>query len=444
MGEDKTGKTRQITLRSTGRALLLIVLSYCALATLGAGFFLSKIERDARLTRDTQIPLILSQTRNAVKIERLSSLVRAVYLTRDRRLERQLQLQVQALTQGFAFDGGQTLVEGSKQVAQLVKDMIKAHQVSSGAGKAANGSQSADLVAYEEAMHILDTMGKEVTGNAALVADDLAIGVQSGAVVVQYLVTAILAIPVVFVVLLLVAARRHLAAPIVAAIEHLEQIGSGHSVEPPARSPALKELSLISDAIVAYGVVAGELRNTNVVLEALAARDALTGLANRRTFDRFLVAAIARAAPNSGTALLLIDIDHFKSINDRFGHPTGDRCLQSLARLLDNISDLPNALAARYGGEEFAIIYDAPSAQHAYEYARFLCKKIEQLETTDTEHGTVKFTASIGVAFALDKNEGNEALVEKADKALYRAKKSGRNRAETDATDGQSRLKDTA
>ncbi len=96
-------------LRSVGRILLFVVVIYSAIAAAGAGLLLTRIENEAIVTRERQIPLILSQTRNAVKIERMSSLVRAIFLANDRRLERQLQLQIQALAQGFGFDGSATL-----------------------------------------------------------------------------------------------------------------------------------------------------------------------------------------------------------------------------------------------------------------------------------------------------------------------------------------------
>ena len=142
-----------------------------------------------------------------------------------------------------------------------------------------------------------------------------------------------------------------------------------------------------------------------------------------------------------------IDIDHFKAINDRFGHPTGDRCLKSLSDLLANIPDLSNPLAARFGGEEFVVVYDAPCADHAAEYARFLCKKIAQLETTGVEGNTIRFTGSVGVSFTTSSADDPSDLMEKADRALYAAKRSGRDCAvayselSNDATARQSHLR---
>ncbi|SEI08208.1 diguanylate cyclase (GGDEF) domain-containing protein [Rhizobium tibeticum] len=429
-------------LRSVGRILLFVVVIYSAIAAAGAGLLLTRIENEAIVTRERQIPLILSQTRNAVKIERMSSLVRAIFLANDRRLERQLQLQIQALAQGFGFDGSATLTGGSRKVASLAKTIAAAHQKNRDEVDQRNGDQTtpgsgkstADLVAYEEAMRIIEMMGKEVSGNSALVADEIAGGIQKSAVAVRNVVIIVLIIPALSVPLLLVLARRHLAVPIVAAISNLKRIEKDEPLLVEKNRPLLKELALIGDAIISYGNAASELRRTNLVLQALAEKDPLTGLANRRTFERFLAAAIQRSSPESGTAILLIDIDHFKSVNDRFGHPTGDRCLKSLASLLENIPDLSNALAARFGGEEFVVVYDAPSSDHALEYARFLCRKIEQLETQSVDGTYLRFTGSIGVSFTTSTSEEPGDLLEKADRALYDAKRSGRNRAEADSS----------
>ncbi|KQV14715.1 diguanylate cyclase [Rhizobium sp. Root1203] len=432
---------REISLRSAGRILLFVVVVYCAIAAAGAALLMTRIEQEAIATREHQIPQILSQTRNAVKVERLSSLVRAIFLTKDRRLERQLQLQIQALAQGFGFEGAVSLVDGSREVANLAKVIVNAHQGQRDLlanqsieqpGEGAPDQSTKDLIAYESAMRIIDSMGKEVSGNSALVADDIAGGIQKRAVAVRYLVIVVLSVPALLVAVLLLLARRHLAAPIVAAIRNLDRVGNDETLELAKNRPMLRELALIGDAIVSYGSTASELRRTNVVLQALAETDPLTELANRRTFEKFLIAAIQRASPGAGPAVLLIDIDHFKAINDRFGHPTGDRCLKSLAFLLANIPDLANALPARFGGEEFVLVYDAPSADHALEYARFLCRKIEQLETESIDGAIVRFTGSIGVSFTTSQTTDVTGLLERADRALYSAKRSGRNRVEAD------------
>lgn len=158
-----------------------------------------------------------------------------------------------------------------------------------------------------------------------------------------------------------------------------------------------------------------------------ASLDGLTKVLNRATFTRLLEHALINAP--HGVALVMLDIDHFKQFNDRYGHPLGDRVLEHVGQVLRN-SIPPQALAARYGGEEFCVVlqecFDLTSA-HAF--AEQLRLKIQALRIkvrgTDEVLDTV--TASLGVAVAKS-GDDVESLLTRADDALYLAKRSGRNR----------------
>jgi len=158
-----------------------------------------------------------------------------------------------------------------------------------------------------------------------------------------------------------------------------------------------------------------------------ASLDGLTKVLNRATFTRLLEHALINAP--HGVALVMLDIDHFKQFNDRYGHPLGDRVLEHVGQVLRN-SIPPQALAARYGGEEFCVVlqecFDLTSA-HAF--AEQLRLKIQALRIkvrgTDEVLDTV--TASLGVAVAKS-GDDVESLLTRADDALYQAKRSGRNR----------------
>lgn len=428
--------SRQISLRSAGRGLFLIALVYTCAAAIFTGVLLTKIEREARFTRETQLPLILSQTRNAVKAERLASLVRAIYLARDRRLERQIQLQIQALAQGFPFDAGERVVSGSKNVATLAKEIAAARQQardSAGQNTTAFTFEERATAAYSEAIKIIDEMGKELSGDAALAADRLAQEIEAGAASTRNTVLVTLVMPGFFCVVLLLLARRHLAKPILSAIGNLKKISENSQTIPVQTRPVLSELAMIGDAVLSYGDTASELRRKNVVLQALAEEDPLTGLANRRTFETFLQSALANTTKIGGTAVLLIDLDHFKSINDRYGHQVGDQCLQSLALLLLSLDHLPNSMAARYGGEEFVIVYNADNEGQALLDAAFVCRRIEAMRIPLEGENSMTMTASIGVSFTSrsDASEMSDMIL-RADKALYLAKSGGRNRAVAD------------
>lgn len=163
-------------------------------------------------------------------------------------------------------------------------------------------------------------------------------------------------------------------------------------------------------------------------LKRLNALDGLTGLKNRNHFDLALQGAIKTAIRNgSDLSLLLIDIDHFKKINDKFGHLFGDTCLRELAKTLAHHFKRETDTVARYGGEEFAIILTDTGKPQAMVLAEKLRKVVEQMTITSNGLQT-NFTISIGVSSAAPGPDFKiETLIEEADVALYAAKNSGRN-----------------
>lgn len=174
-------------------------------------------------------------------------------------------------------------------------------------------------------------------------------------------------------------------------------------------------------------------------LEELAVRDGLTGIANRRRLDAFLADTWRRAARGQQpTSLLLLDIDHFKRFNDRYGHMAGDDCLRGIGRALTAFARRPDDLAARFGGEEFCLVLGDTSGPQAKAVADKLCGAIEALAIPHDGNSAGRFvTASIGVATAVPAGDGGTtpgSLLRAADAALYSAKKQGRNRVCVDAS----------
>lgn len=164
----------------------------------------------------------------------------------------------------------------------------------------------------------------------------------------------------------------------------------------------------------------------------LATMDPLTGLYNRRQFLELLERELARTASHDRPlTLLIIDLDHFKSINDRFGHLAGDAVLKQVADEL--IADTrEDFIVARIGGEEFAVVLPELDVREAVDFAGRLCTAIGALEL-DPSLGTRHVTVSIGVAaWAPEMNTVGE-LMRAADEQLYRAKQGGRNRVCTAA-----------
>lgn len=174
-----------------------------------------------------------------------------------------------------------------------------------------------------------------------------------------------------------------------------------------------------------------EMRATRRLYES-AMHDPLTGVYNRRYLDDHLAAEFAFAARHATElALLLIDADHFKRVNDTWGHAAGDTALRALAGHLQR-SVRSEDMIARFGGEEFAVLARETSATGAMAVAERIRKSVEKTPVLlDTGH-SVSLTVSIGVVHM----GGNRAyltahaLLEAADEALYRAKESGRNRCE--------------
>ncbi len=166
-------------------------------------------------------------------------------------------------------------------------------------------------------------------------------------------------------------------------------------------------------------------------LDVLARVDALTGVANRRQFDQVLQSEWSRARRSGqGMALLMVDIDHFKEFNDRFGHPLGDACLRAVASALSGCATRGSDVVARYGGEEFAVVVSGTTRDGALALAETMRLAVERLRLATTEPvGSVGVTISIGVAHvALIASADPNALLAATDAALYEAKRAGRNR----------------
>jgi len=173
------------------------------------------------------------------------------------------------------------------------------------------------------------------------------------------------------------------------------------------------------------------LEAANRELETLASADGLTGVANRRAFDRGLEREWRRAVrARAPLSLLLIDVDFFKAYNDRYGHAAGDDCLRGIASTLSVGARRAGDLVARYGGEEFAVVLSDCTDESARQLAERLRQRIEGLVLP---HGASEVaphvTISVGGATVMPRSGATAGdLVRRADEALYRAKDLGRNR----------------
>ena len=162
----------------------------------------------------------------------------------------------------------------------------------------------------------------------------------------------------------------------------------------------------------------------------LSSRDPLTGLANRRHFELTLASEVDRVARAGEPALvLMIDVDHFKKVNDAHGHPAGDGVLRAIAHALHECIR-PMDTVARFGGEEFAMILPNCAPSFAQAVAERIRLRVQAMTITISPGVEVRVTVSIGGAFAPQWVRSSALLwVERADQQLYRAKSLGRNRA---------------
>ena len=174
-----------------------------------------------------------------------------------------------------------------------------------------------------------------------------------------------------------------------------------------------------------------QLQQANLALQHLATTDSLTQLANRHCFDERLNKEWRRLVREQAPlSLILCDIDFFKAYNDTYGHQAGDYCLQQVAKAIAQCVQRPADLVARYGGEEFAVILPSTEASGAIcvaENMRSTVKALEMAHANSPLHKEVSL--SLGVASTIpDLESCPEALISNADKSLYQAKQSGRDR----------------
>ncbi len=175
---------------------------------------------------------------------------------------------------------------------------------------------------------------------------------------------------------------------------------------------------------------AQELQTSKDKLEGMVYEDRLTGIPNRAAFDDHLHRTVSDATRNDGetVGVLMMDIDHFKSFNDTYGHQVGDAVLREVARALSRVTRSSEMLA-RYGGEEFAMVAHRCNITDMVRAGERLREAVEELTVPTVDHGELSVTVSVGaaVADAHDKDAG-QRITKLADEALYKAKETGRNR----------------
>jgi two-component system, sensor histidine kinase LadS len=208
-----------------------------------------------------------------------------------------------------------------------------------------------------------------------------------------------------------------------------ERINKERSLRIEAQSLALQTQRQANEALeqrVAERTV--ELEQANQKLKTLSDTDQLTGLKNRRYLNQYLEDEFARCIRyQHSIAILMIDIDHFKSVNDNYGHLAGDQCLKVVAEQIQASNRAPTDLAARYGGEEFCFVLPETDSEGATVVAQ---RVLQQIENTviPLESGNLRVTCSVGLYAGIPNSPKDVNLfVNRADAALYQSKQNGRN-----------------
>ena len=243
----------------------------------------------------------------------------------------------------------------------------------------------------------------------------------------RYMVLQIGVTVLIFAGLLLLSWRLQLifTQPITQLVQGMRHIGSSKDYSTTLHTDRTDEFGELYQG---FNAMLREVRVRDEKLSHLATTDPLTGLANRR-FALETTQTLAAQSERNQTPLgvILLDVDHFKQVNDTYGHPVGDLILQQVAQRLQS-SIRTYDIAARFGGEEFLVLCadtDVPTAVQVAERIRTVVA--EQLFTTP-QGATLRVTVSLGVQASITTPEAMMQLVEAADQALYCAKQAGRNR----------------
>jgi diguanylate cyclase (GGDEF)-like protein len=194
----------------------------------------------------------------------------------------------------------------------------------------------------------------------------------------------------------------------------------------PDRRMFLYHNEIINIIVKSLGISLANLMNIKR-LESAAAFDSMTNCYNRREFNRLIEHNIANAKRHQrDLSIIMFDLDHFKGVNDQFGHLVGDLVLRKVAEAIQ-LKIRKGDYLSRYGGEEFVLVLPDTKRTRAMELAERLKQVVHSLRVKTPEGDTVKITSSFGVA-SLRKDDDRQGLIKKADDMLYKAKAAGRNR----------------
>lgn len=266
-----------------------------------------------------------------------------------------------------------------------------------------------------------------LTTDAVLRTRQISDEVGKDATLVSFYFSILIAILVFFSLMILITFHKLILRPVQQLVLGLRSIENQGDTTVKLPKMYFKELDLIRHSIEEYSELTHRLQAVNSDLERLSQIDGLTGLANRRMLDTKLNSEVKRSKRyHHPLSILMIDIDHFKKLNDEYGHQVGDQGLKLLAEVLQRFTQRPGELAARFGGEEFVLVLPESNISNAIEMAKMIL--VESRKIVFPEYPEIKFSVSIGIScFQKGVSDSAELLINHADKALYQAKSAGRD-----------------
>lgn len=238
------------------------------------------------------------------------------------------------------------------------------------------------------------------------------------------LVSITLATIIILLAAMVIYIQRSVLKPISELNRFADKLRTDLSTKSDSKNNKTNELESLSNTLDFLGQQVQDQKSLNYQLKKESEEDPLTGLANRRKFTKTALELLENNDKKNTTTLILIDLDHFKRVNDTWGHPTGDLVLVEVAKVLRDCAP-EQALATRIGGEEFAVIYQAEQPEEIQALLTSMQDRIRELVIQTEDGQSIKVTASFGVSSAI--NDTLDILLSDADKALYKAKSKGRD-----------------
>ena len=435
MAGQKTYRWRLGRVTLVASVILTMVFALGAWALLHEAGMIRGLASD---TRSTLLPTMLERQRAVVNLERLKQYGTTVLESGESRVRNDTVVVFSYLVNHPALQQDPDTASLAHRAAQVVADLARARDAGDSlraAGQRA-GADEAERHARQEwrdTFAALDTMSESLFVSAGDLGTQRAQAFDQAARHVEMMVGAS------YVMLALALAgggllvHQLLLKPILLTTAALDREETSHSVRLPAS--VIGEIDLFYRSVERIATALSEIedahrqaRAAQAELRRLASIDELTGVANRRWFTAMASRELERCRRfNHQLALLMIDVDHFKRVNDTHGHAVGDEVLKAFTRVLEgNLRSVD--LLGRLGGEEFAVVLPESDHNAASHTAERLRAAVEALEFPFEDGTVLKITTSVGISILATVGETLDSLLARADSALYTAKREGRNR----------------